>query len=101
MKNWCQFPHLELYTKYQRIVPQKFWEEELYQKPDDKVVKMVKKERASRKVFKKDLNEEKMKVQRCVKEEGKETRLMVRADIKSRIKETMENIAYDDLENHV
>ena len=66
------FKIVELYTKYRKVIPKQHWHEDLYSKPDEKIIQAVRKERNTRKEFKKELNIEKKKVQNSLKAEKKD-----------------------------
>ena len=87
------FKQVELYTKYKRVVPEQFWNEDLYSEPDEKIIKAVKKERKMRKEFKTELNEDKKKLQLNLKAERK-TELELGAERKRATKEKIEKMAY-------
>ena len=58
------FKQVELATKYKKIVPIEFRNDELYKDPSPEVIAAVKKEKAMRKSAREEINAEKMKVQR-------------------------------------
>ena len=87
------FKKVELYTKYRKVIPEQHWHEDLYSKPNAKIIQAVKKERNARKVFKKELNLEKKQVQNSLKAE-KKTELQLSAERRTAIKEKVERIAF-------
>ena len=63
------YKQVEMYKQFRPLVPPKYWNEELYQKPSKDVYNLVKYEVESRKGFKGELN--KVKTQAICKDKIK------------------------------
>ena len=87
------FKKVELYTKYRKVIPEQHWHEDLYSKPNAKIIQAVRKERNARNEFKKELNIEKKKVQNSLKAE-KKTELQLGTERRTTLKEKVESITF-------
>jgi hypothetical protein len=60
---------VEMFSKYRKLIPIEYWNDDLYARPADHIMDAVKAEKAKRKNFREELNQDKKKATKVAKSE--------------------------------